>query len=447
MDNLIVYIIIATVAFMAVISFVCYFKRRNTVINDAADKNDVAVLADKVNADEIISIPIELLPSNSVDENKISLISDETVISRISALMPESFQIAAKRVNQNLADKAIDEIDKLKNAEIYRVIFPSGEKLDSSRKMKGAFRASYRKPKDVFRHGKRPIKGNANLIKPNIADLSKASKISKITNVAANVMDVGSLIVGQYYMASIDKKLEYVSDTVKGISEYQERDFKAQTISLLTSVGKISKYRTEILSNEEQRKMKYEFLENDLSSNAVKLLAQVNEEIRDITNKNTNLEYNEYVKRVERLNILVGYRNILLNTLEIIAELTYLLGRGSISTEQCYSVYNTLRRETEQVKDRLIDWHNKQAVTLNIDLDKNRKLKTGIEGLLSALPALLIDEKWKYEKLNKGLAKKIGQQRESDIKALNSQNAFYDDDVQIIIKDGKYYYLYDDSEK
>jgi len=58
--------------------------------------------------------------------------------------------------------------------------------------MPGAFRGFFR--------GAKSTKGHANLVK---VDPTKINKATKIANIGANVMNVGSLVVGQYYMAEI----------------------------------------------------------------------------------------------------------------------------------------------------------------------------------------------------------------------------------------------------
>jgi len=59
-----------------------------------------------------------------------------------------------------------------------------------------------------------------------------------------------------------------------------------------------------------------------------------------------------------------------------------------------------------QTKDILDAWHDKQVAALKIDLYNNRKIKSGVEGFIAQLPALL-DDKWMYQDLKHGLADKI----------------------------------------
>ena len=147
--------------------------------------------------------------------------------------------------------------------------------------MEGAFRGFY--------HGAKGTKGHANLFK---VDPTKISKTSTIANGVANVINVGSLVVGQYYMTEINSKLETMNENVSKISDFQDREFKSRILSLLSRVGEISQFSTEILEIEEQRNIKLTTLEN-LKGIATELLGQVNITISDISNKSPNPDYKE----------------------------------------------------------------------------------------------------------------------------------------------------------
>jgi hypothetical protein len=61
-----------------------------------------------------------------------------------------------------------------------------------------------------------------------------------------------------------------------------------------------------------------------------------------------------------------------------------------------------------------------------------------------AIPGF-VDEKWKYNELKQGLVQKINTQTTPKPKTLNEPEEIYDEDVQIIIKEGKYYSLHEAS--
>jgi hypothetical protein len=111
----------------------------------------------------------------------------------------------------------------------------------------------------------------------------------------------------------------------------------------------------------------------------------------------------------------------------------------------CYSLFNKFFEQSVQTRNLLEQWHDRQVKSLCIDLGKNRITKTGVEGFFSAIPGF-VDDKWKYKGLKQGLVQKINTQIKPKPKALNKPEEIYDEDVQIIIKDGKYYFLHEASD-
>jgi len=300
--------------------------------------------------------------------------------------------------------------------------------------MKGAVRGLY--------HGAKGVKGHANLVK---VDPTKLSKATAVANGVANVMNVGSLVVGQYYMSEINSKLETMNKSIDKISDFQDREFKSRILSLISRVGEISQFSSEIMEQDDQRNIKLAAMEN-LKGIATELLGQVNLTITDMSQKNPNPNYQEYQKYVDDFHTLVAYQNALITVLEEISKLTYLLGKGGISTDMSYSLFNKYLEQSVQVRTSLEQWHDRQVKSLHIDLDNKRIAKIGIEGFFSAIPGI-VDDKWKYKELKNGLEQKINAQTTKNQLMLDEPNDIYEKDVQIVIKDGKYYYLHESDEE
>jgi len=254
-------------------------------------------------------------------------------------------------------------------------------------------------------------------------------------------MNIGSLVVGQYYMSEINDKLESMEKTLDKVSDFQDREFKSRILSLLARVGEVSQFSAEIMENDELRNIKLTALE-DLKGIATELLGQVNITITHITQKNSNPKYDEYQKNVDDFALLIEYQTILLSALDEISKLTYLLGKGGISSDMSYSLFNKFLEQSIQTRNTLEQWHDSQVQSLRIDLNKNRISKSGIEGVVSTIPGL-IDDDWNYKALKQGLVKKISTQVKEKPKITEKPMEVYDDVVEIIIKDGKYYYLHD----
>jgi len=429
MDILLV-IILTLIIIVLIAVFVIYLRRKadfngkdvwDTVISDPITSEAIEV--EHVQESEI-TIPIERLPATTeIDGKSLFEITDRTVIARISATIPAAADTAARTVTNNA----------LKNIEAYIAVIPSSTTLSESKQMEGAVRGFY--------HGTKGIKGQANLVK---IDPMKISKASTIAIGVANVINVGSLVVGQYYMSEINSKLETMNKNISKISDFQDREFKSRILSLLSRVGEISRFSSEIMEIDEQRNIKLITLEN-LKGIATELLGQVNLTIDDIFQKSPNPNYKEYQKNVDDFNVLVEYQNVLVTVLEEISKLTYLLGKGGISSDSSYSLFNKFLEQSVQTRNLLEQWHDRQVKSLFIDLDKKRISKIGFERFFSAIPGF-VDDKWKYKELKQGFVQKINTQIKPNQKAFNEHKEVYDEDVQIIIKDGKYYFLHEASD-
>lgn len=245
-------------------------------------------------------------------------------------------------------------------------------------------------------------------------------------------------------MSKISSKLETMTKSIDKIGDFQDREFKSRILSVITLVGEISQFSSEIMENDEQRNLKLLVLEN-LKATATELLGQVNITISDITQKTPNLVYKEYQSKVDDFQKLVGYQNALVAVLEEISKLMYLLGKGSISTERSYSSFKKYLELSVQTRTLLGQWHDRHVKALSIDLEKERITKAGFQAVISAIPGLF-DDKFKYNELSQSLVNEISTQAKNISESPAELKQVYDDDVEIIIKEGKYYYLHESSD-
>lgn len=420
---------ISAIVIIALIVVIVIYSRRKAILKGdgvilSAEKS-ASIASDVIVVERMqgggIIIPIERLPATTNFEGKsLFEITDHTVIARISETIPAAAEVAAKII----ANKA------LKNVELYKAVIPCGAILADSKEMDGAVRGIYR--------GVKGIKGHANLIK---VDPSKISKATIVTNGVANVMNVGSLVVGQYYMAEINSKIEALGKSVNKISDFQEREFKSRIISLIALVGKISNFSSEILESNDLRNRKMHTLD-DLEREGTQLLQQINLAIDEIIKKNQKPDYRDYQEKVDDLRLLLEYQHALMAVLGEISKLTYLLGKGENSIEMSYSLFNAYLEQSNQYRVKLEEWHKKQVELYGIDVNKNRRSKKGIEGFFASIPGS-INDNLNYKKLEDGIGQKIDAQTAQSQFMINKPEEVFDKDVQIIIKDGKYFYLHE----
>lgn len=363
-------------------------------------------------------VSITLMPAaHEIDHSRLSEISDPSILARISQTMPAVAETATRTVANNA----------LKNIEVYKAVIPSGATLAKSKDVEGAVRGIY--------HGAKGIKGQANLVKVDV------SKTTAVASGLASVMNVGSLVVGQYYMSEINGRLETLTASVDKIADFQNKEFKSRIASLIAHVGEISQFRSEIIEDDTQRHIKLQTLDH-LRIVATDLLGQVIITIDGITRENPRPDCKGYEDCIGELAMLVGYQNALIAVFEEISELTYLLGRGSVSPESSHSLLKKYLQQSAQARARLAAWHDSQVERLQISLSARRRTRLGWDGLLAAVPSM-IDDKFKYRALEQSLVNEIGTQANAVLECRGDLEDVYDEDVEIIIKDGKYYYLHD----
>ena len=313
--------------------------------------------------------------------------------------------------------------DIIQEGGIYQVIIPSGVKLDKSREMANAFRGSYRGAKS-------PIQGNANLNPVN--DLFVTSQAASIVNVA---MNVGSMVVGQYYMFEINSKLENIDKSINKILDFQDSEYKSKIMSLNSNIKELTKFQSEVLGNNELRKVKINKLES-LEETSIQLLGQANIQLDHFKNADNFKQYQQEIKDADKWH---KYQLLLLEILYQIDNLKYVLNLGRVSNEQCFNQYYTYYQMCEEVIGKLNKWHEDAIKKFEIDLDERRRKRQGVEKIIFKLPSL-VKEDWGYKKVDKKTVKMISNQSTA-IKLTPEYNDLFNEEVVLVHKDGKVYYL------
>ena len=366
---------------------------------------------------------IEFLPTEiNLDEKPIHEISDGNVVAKLDALVPQIVQ----NFNNHVKNKSIEELlNKVKEGNIYQVIIPPEAKLYDSKKLQGAFRGGY--------NINNKLGGQANLIPID------AENLTAISNTVADVMNISSMVVGQYYMAQIDTKMTEMQEGIDKIYDFQQTEFKARIIALIGKVGNISKFNIEIIENDELRKRSLDDLSR-YRDDAVELLQQVNLTIENIVSKGHNNEFDKYKESIEEVDKLISFQQYLLSILEEIGRLIYLLNKGTVSSDHCYSLYNIYIEQSTDARNLLNQWHDESIKTFALDLDNKRYAKQGWEGLLFEIPGMIVND-WKYNEIPNSVITQIYKQLDNSLEIKNTTENLLKKETKIISKDGKYYYL------
>ena len=383
----------------------------------------------KVNADISTAessdsiVEFEDLPALTEEEDsRLVEIKDEKVIARINGAVPGTLQILANAGALRHFNSVVKS-----TGQLYQAIIPNGAVLSKSRDMAGAVRGIY--------HGAKGISGHANLVPVN-GNIGSGLAAMNITN---NVMSAAAIVVGQYYMTQINKRMDAISGDVNRIACFQDNEFRSKVYALVAEIQKCSSFRLETIESEELRERELVHLDS-LRHECIQLLGQVNLSLKGFAAK-TGLSYDDYEKCVEEADIWYQYQQILSEMLGKICELTYALNLGTVSKENCYALYQPYAKQSEEALAGLNEWHKENVSRLQIDLNSTRRKRSGIDRFAMAIPALFKDD-YHYKAISDRTADMISSQTDKvAVKKPNDDRDLFREDVRLIIKDGSLYYL------
>lgn len=370
-------------------------------------------------ANELV-IHLELLPTEAIpDETKLVEITDSKVLAHVNNLVPGLAQAGNAVNNAAQAVKANGEV-------LYRAIIPVGAKLTDSKAMEGAVRGIY--------HGADGIKGHANLV---AVEAQKGTAV--VANTAAAAMGVASMVVGQYYMTQINAELGVISDGISQIQDFQDNEYRSRVFSLVAHVKKIADFQTEILENDELRLSKISQLDS-LEEECTQLLGQANLTLAGFAKK-SDLDYEAYEKALGNAQDWFMYQQSLLDVLYKISDLRYTLHLGAVSREQCIALLPTYSKQVSDTQARLTAWHEGTAERLGIETDESRRKRAGFDGVIHFIPGLFNDD-LNFRGIEEKTVSMIAAQKTGHGDAHKmDKSELYAEDVQLISKDGKIYYL------
>lgn len=365
-------------------------------------------------------IQMEMLPAEEIPgESRLVEITDSKVLARVNNLVPGLAQAS-------VAGKKTVQAAKAGNEVLYRAIIPAGAKLTNSQAMEGAVRGFYR--------GADGIQGHADLV---AVQAQKGTAVAAST--AAAAMGVASMVVGQYYMTQINAGLGEISDGISKISDFQDNEFRSRVFSLVAHVKKIADFQVEILENDELRLSKIAQLDS-LEEECTQLLGQANLTLAGYSKK-SDLDYAAYEKELKEAQNWYTYQKALLDVLYKISDLRYTLHMGAVSREQCVALLPTYTKQVEDTQALLTGWHQTSVKRLGIDTDEIRRKRAGFDGVIHFLPGLFNDE-LNFRAIDEKTVDMITAQASAkSIEYPKDNSELYAEDVQLISKDGKIYYL------
>jgi hypothetical protein len=418
----IIVLVIAIIAVIVSLGTAMFFHSKKE--KHARDKlqRKHSALANRDQLESDLTIKFEDLPAlTEIEDASLVEVKDKQLLARIDNVIPGTLQAIANAGAVNNYQQAA------KNAgQLYQAIVPKGAHLLNSRAMDGAVRGAFQGPNGL---------GQANFIP---VDGSMGNGLAAM-NVTSGVMAVASMVVGQYYMTQINDQLGDINKELDKLSSFQDKEFLAKIYAIIAEVQTCSQFKLEIVDNEEQRKRELDHLKS-LEHECAELLGQANLTLKDFEKK-TDLDYSEYEKYVFEAEKWYQYQQILLKILLKIEELTYSLYLGEVSREYCYSKFIPYAKQADDALISVETWHKKNSEALEIDLEASRRRRQGIGGLLMSIPAMFNDD-LHYKDVSQSTVSMISNQS-SGKRVLASEDGtdLFREDVRLIAKDGKLYYL------
>ena len=391
----------------------------NAVIASAPDREGELIFSAQQSEPQGISIQIEMLPAEVIPEgSKLAEITDTKVLAHVNQLVPNLVQ-AGNAVNNAIQAAQI-------NGEVlYRAIIPAGAKLANSRDMAGAARG--------FFHGADGIRGHANLV---AIEAQKGTTV--VANTASSAMSVASMVVGQYYMTQINSELEKIGNGISKVSDFQDNEYRSRIFALVSHVKKIAAFQTEIIENDELRFSKIAQLDS-LEEECTKLLGQSNLTLAGFANK-SDLDYEAYERELHTAQNWFIYQTTLLEILCRISDLRYALHLGTVSREHCIALLPTYIQQVAQTQARLTKWHKETIERLSVDTTEARRKRDGLDRAIHFIPGLF-DDAANFRPISKSTVNMINSQSIGNTKPYLDESELYVQDVQLIVKDGKVFYL------
>lgn len=411
------YVWIAVILVVLALGAFMLFRKNHRIDTDTAlvtnGRNPSLIPIEETGKDLIVKM--EMLPSLSeVEEASLVEVTDSKVLARIDQVVPglaQSGTAAATAVQAN-------------GQVLYQAIIPAGAKLTNSKAMEGAVRGIY--------HGADGIQGHANLVAVN-------QTTTAVANTAAAAMGVASMVVGQYYMTQINAELSEINDGIEKISNFQDNEYKSKVFTLVAQVKKIASFQVEIIDNPDLRASEIEHL-NKLEDECSQLLGQANLTLSDYCKKNS-LDYEAYEKELREAQNWYVYQQTLLDVLCKIADLKYTLYLGTVSRNQCGALLPTYTKQVADAQSLLTNWHEKNVSRLGIDTSESKRKRAGFDYALHWIPGRFNDD-FNFRPVAEKTVKMIETQVSGSGNAHSTaKDSLYDNDVRLISKNGKIYYL------
>ena len=364
-------------------------------------------------------IKVEQISLENVGRNSTLVeITDNKALGAIAQIIPDAAKMAAATSNAILAG----------GEKVYRAVLPAGQTL----------------AKAADGDGLRGFSREGGLFKNHARFYEVDQSINKALNVTAAAMSVASIVVGQYYMNQINSKLERIGSKIDKVANFQNDEFKGKVIALVSQIKKILSFKGEILQDEKLCAEKIASLDQS-EHKCTELLAQANNAIIRTTNQKFS-EYKAYKDATYDVDGWYECQQVLIEVLYQISDLEYTLHKGTMSLEQCSSLLIEYTNQVVNARDLLVRWHKENMKRFEVDLSRKTRKRDAIDGALHFLPGLF-DSSQNYAEMSDHTARLYEKQLSHQREYSHRKKGLYAEEVQLILQDGKWYYLAPEDKK
>ena len=438
-----------TIIFAVIITRYLYF-----ILKVKTNQNNIEIIEEQ--SDSVIEEPINYFP-------KVEVIKSETLVplEKNKILDEEIKKVIAAIDNTNSKDLIVEEnlqnakeVSNPKKTLLYNIIPNSAiiyKNIQSAKKVFNPKKSFFSTtdsgtPNMIIDKKTNTLMGtqmvNGKFTKQTrFLNEDKMIKMQQGKNFLVNAgFNATSMVVGQYYMAEINDKLERIQQEISWISNYLDSEYQGKLAYIVSKIKEIIDNKIEILNNEYSRDKRYsEVL--DLETNCAVLLGQANNIIKENKNYDEN-DYRRYEEKVREINKWLTRQKILQRLLLEIGNLRYILANGNETSKLSHTQYNTYLEQTNKINEELANWHRRNFETLGIDIEKRRRKGDFFDIRIFAFR--MINEEWAYDRIEDDVLNIINKQTE-EIKMAPYDQEKQDEKIKIQKYNGEYYNILPDA--
>ncbi|MGU7819143.1 hypothetical protein ACS6YT_10130, partial [Streptococcus suis] len=158
--------------------------------------------------------------------------------------------------------------------------------------------------------------------------------------------------------------------------DFQVREFKGTVRALIVNISQLSKFSADYVENAELARLKLMECAN-FRAEVTKLLEQVNLAIEESITKGKGLSFEKYEQLIDKLSTDLFYQQTLLRLLAELSKLDLVFSQGVASEDSSYYVYEYYLNNCNSLGEKIANWHKDKIKFFQIDTKRNRRTQEG----------------------------------------------------------------------